>query len=195
MLEWLIPIMYWSAGFTLKLGDDLLDLLKQPRLSLLPLGFSGFSFGLLMSYSEWDLVLLTAILIGVVVSGKVNRPQFLIGFILIGVILLLNGVPVVSDSAVWFTILVVLLLAAVVDEIQNERVDSNQETFVSKFFRYRFTLKVVVLGLCMPWPSFLLAAIGLWVFDFGYELAGWLVGRSRAGREMQDYSIRQQRLG
>ena len=195
MLEWLLLAVYWCTGFTLKLGDDFLDFLNEPMLSLLPLGFSGFSFGLLMTYSEWDLVLLTAILIGVVVSGKVNRPQFLIGFILIGAVLLVNGLPVISDLFTWFTILVALLLAAVVDEIQNDRADSDQETLVSKFFLYRFTLKIAVLVLSLLWPGFLLAALGLWMFDFGYEIAGWLARRFRDEHEMQDYSTRQQKLG
>lgn len=195
MLEWLILIIYWCAGFTLKLGDDLLDFIGEPVLSLLPLSFSGLFFGLLMAYSEWDLVLLTAILIGVIASGKVNRPQFLIGFILIGAVLLVNGLPVISDPIVWLTILAVLLIAAVVDEIQNDRADGNQETLVSKFFLYRFTLKITVLVLSLPWPGFFLAALGLWMFDVGYEFAGWLVRRSKEESEMQDYSIHQQRLG
>jgi len=195
MIEWLLLIVYLSAGFMLKLGDDLLDVLKEPKLSLLPLGFSGVSFGLLMSYSEWDLVLLTAILIGVIVSRKVNRPQFLLGFTLIAIILFVNGLPVISDLFVWCAILAVLLIAAVIDEVQNDRADSNQDTYLSKFFLYRFTLKIAVLILSLPYPGFFWAAIGLWAFDVGYELAGWLVRRSKEETGMKDYSIRQEKPG
>lgn len=170
---------YLCAGFTLKLGDDLLDELKEPNMATMPLGLSGLIFGLLMSNSEWDLALLTAIVIGVILSGKVNKPQFLIGFILIGIVLVLNGLPAVSDIIIWFVVLLVLLFTAILDEIQNDRADKNSDTIRSKFFLYRFTMKLSVLILAILMPQFLPTAIGLWMFDTGYETARVIVRRTR----------------
>ena len=71
MLEWVAYFsVYLLAGLTLKIGDDLLDELDKPDLSWAPLALAGILFGLIMIVSEWDLALMTSIIIGVIVSGK-----------------------------------------------------------------------------------------------------------------------------
>ena len=179
MLEWAAYFSaYLLAGFSLKLGDDFLDELDRPQAAWIPLSVAGLFFGLLMTVSEWDLVLLTSIVIGVVASGKVNRPQFTVGFALILGVLLIIGVPAVSNWLDWFTLLFILFMAAVLDEKGNDWADQKTSSRVFKMFEYRLILKIVALGLIIPWPLFLPAAFGIWVFDFGYESAGWLVRRS-----------------
>jgi hypothetical protein len=177
MLEWSIYFLaYLSAGFTLKLGDDLLDELSRPHLAWYTFALSGVLFGFLMTLSEWDLVLLTSILIAVTASGKVNRPQFIIGFILIFVtIVILGGVPLPTNWLDWLTILIILFLAAVLDEKGNDWSDQRRSPRAYWLFKYRFSLKLVAIFLVIPWPMFLATALGLWVFDFGYELSGWIV--------------------
>jgi hypothetical protein len=177
MLEWMIYFLaYLSAGFTLKLGDDLLDELDRPHLAWYPLALSGCLFGFLMTVSEWDLVLLTSIVIAVMASGKVNRPQFIVGFVLMFVtIVILGGVSLSTDWLSWFTLLIILFLAAVLDEKGNDWVDQERSPRAYRLFKYRFTLKLVALSLIIPWPLFLATALGLWIFDFGYELSGWIV--------------------
>ncbi len=175
MLEWVFYFLaYLCAGFTLKLGDDLLDQMEQPRLAWYPLAASGILFGYLMTQTEWDLVLLAAIVIGVLLSGKVNRLQFVVGFFFIALIMLVRGIPAVTDWLVWSALLIMLFLASVLDEKGNDWTDEASSPKAFKFFRYRFTLKLSVLLLTIPWPQFLAAAVGLWMFDIGYELAGWV---------------------
>jgi len=171
---------YFLAGLTLKLGDDLLDELNQPEKAWFPLALSGLLFGLLMTVSEWDLVLLTSIVVGVLISGKVNRPQFVVGFLLIFSTLLILGVPVVTSWLDWLTVLIILFLAAVLDEKGNDWADREVSPTAYLFFEYRFVLKLVALGLVIPWPMFLSTAVGLWIFDIGYECAGWLVRRNQS---------------
>lgn len=179
MLEWAIYFSaYFLAGLSLKLGDDLLDELDRPQAAWIPLSFAGLLFGLLMTVSEWDLVLLTSIVIGVLVSGKVNRPQFIVGFVLIPSTLLILGIPVITGWLDWFAILFALFLAAVLDEKGNDWADKEASPIAYKLFEHRFVLKIVALGLVIPWPMFLSTAIGLWIFDIGYESAGWLVRRA-----------------
>ncbi len=175
-------VMYFFAGFSLKLGDDLLDELDKPQAAWVPLSFAGILFGLLMTVSEWDLVLLASIVIGVLVSGKVNRPQFIVGFVIILGTLLIVGVPIVTNWLDWWALLFILFMAAVLDEKGNDWADRERSPLVFKLFEYRFVLKIVVLGLVIPWPMFLSAAIGLWVFDIGYETTRLLLKRiSRKG--------------
>jgi uncharacterized membrane protein len=175
MLEWVGYILaYFLAGFTLKLGDDLLDEHNKENLAWFPFAVSGLLFGFLMSLSEWDLVLFTAIIVGVLFSGKVNKPQFLIGFVLIIIIVLIQGIPDVTDWLEWLTILCILFFAAVLDEKGNDWVDTNSTPRAAQFFAYRFSLKCSVLFISVIWPLFVPSAIGLWVFDIGYEGAGWI---------------------
>jgi hypothetical protein len=181
MIEWVAYFSaYFLAGLTLKLGDDLLDNLDRPQAAWVPLSFAGLLFGLLMTVSEWDLVLLTSIVIGVIVSGKVNRPHFIVGFVLIFGTLLVVGVPVITGLLDWYTVLIILFMAAVLDEKGNDWADKEHSPLAFKIFEFRFVLKMVVIGLVIPWPMFLSTAIGLWVFDFGYESVGWLVRRHQA---------------
>lgn len=173
MIEWaLFLLAYFGAGFTLKIGDDFLDDFGQPSYAWLPFAASGVLFGFLMAESQWDLLLFSAIIIGVLISGKVNKPQFSIGFVMIGIMLIIRGVPVITSLPELLLILGILLIASIVDERGNDWADRQQTTFVSGFFKYRFTLKVSVLILSIFWPGFWRAAVGLWFFDTGYEAAG-----------------------
>ncbi len=181
MIEWIAYFSaYFLAGLTLKIGDDLLDELERPNLAWVPLTLSGALFGLIMTISEYDLALLVSIIIGVVVSGKVNRHQFSIGFILIFVIIAINGVPVISVLLDWIALVVMLFLAAVLDEKGNDWADPNISPKAYMFFRFRFTLKVSGLLLSLLWPALLPTAIGLLFFDTGYELVGWSTKRFQA---------------
>ncbi|UCE11623.1 MAG: hypothetical protein JSW61_06745 [Candidatus Thorarchaeota archaeon] len=189
-------LVYFGAGFMLKLGDDLLDELDRPDLAWYPLAVSGIFFGILMTTSEWDLVLLTAIIIGVLASGKVNRAQFLIGFAFIGLVFVLRFIItdwtlVVTSWLDWMALLVSLFLAAVLDELGNDWTNPELNPTAYLFFKYRFSLKCSVLLLAIFWPAFLLAAIGLWSFDLGYETTGWTLRvKVKIELDRQDYSKR-----
>ena len=179
MIEWVAYFSaYLLAGLTLKIGDDLLDELDRPDLSWVPLALAGILFGLIMTVSEWDLALMMSIIIGVVVSGKVNRKQFVVGFVLIFAVVILVGIPPISSWLDWLTLVIMMFLAAVLDERGNEWTDQEISPRAYKFFEYRFTMKVSVILISLIWPLLLPAAIGLWFFDFGYETAGWIVKRN-----------------
>ena len=193
MLEWVVYFLaYVFAGFTLKLGDDLLDEHNKENWAWFPFAVSGLLFGFLMSLSEWDLVLFTAMIVGVIFSGKVNKPQFLIGFGLIITVVFIQGIPDVTDWLEWLTILCILFFAAVLDEKGNDWVDANLTPRAAQFFAYRFSLKCSVLFISVIWPLFFPSAIGLWVFDSGYETAGWIsrqqISQSKKSKTTADIS-------
>jgi hypothetical protein len=178
MTEWMLYFAaYFLAGLMLKTGDDLLDELSRPNLAWGPLALSGLLFGFIMTVSEWDLALMTSIIIGVVVSGKVNRPQFIVGFILIASVVIVIGLPQITQMLDWLTLVVIMFLAAVLDERGNDWADKEISPRAYSFFKFRFTLKVSVLLLSIPWPLMLPTAVGLWLFDTGYELAAWTIRR------------------
>jgi len=179
MLEW---VAYFSAfllaGLTLKIGDDLLDELDKPDLSWVPLALAGILFGLIMTVSEWDLALMMSIIIGVIVSGKVNHSQFIVGFVLIFAVVILIGIPPISNWLDWLTLVIMMFLAAVLDERGTDWADKEVSPKAYKFFEYRFTMKVSVILISLIWPLLFPAAVGLWFFDLGYEIAGWFVGKN-----------------
>jgi hypothetical protein len=178
MIQWVVYLFaYMMAGMSLKLGDDLLDEYDYPSLAWFPLGFSGILFGLLMVRSEWDLVLLSAIVIGVLLSGKVNRREFIVGVVVIGIILLVVGIPEITRIFDWLALLFMLFMASVLDERGNDWTDASVSPRAAMFFQYRFVLKVSALLLAIPWPLFFPVAIGLWMFDIGYEAIGWFMRR------------------
>ncbi|TFG34187.1 hypothetical protein EU527_04485 [Candidatus Thorarchaeota archaeon] len=180
MIEWIgYFVAYFLAGFTLKMGDDLLDVFKRPSLAWIPLAVSGLLFGLIMTITEYDLALLVSIIIGVVVSGKVNRPQFSVGFVSIFGIIILFGLPTITAWLDWLALVVMMFLSAVLDEKGNDWANPEISPRAYQFFQYRFTMKVSVLLLSIPWPLLLPAAIGLWFFDTGYEIMEW------SGRQLQ----------
>lgn len=179
MIEWVAYFSaYLLAGLTLKIGDDLLDELDRPDFSWVPLALAGVLFGFIMTVSEWDLALLTSIIIGVIASGKVNRLQFVVGFVLILAVVILVGIPPISSWLDWLTLVIMMFLAAVLDERGNEWTDQAISPKAYKFFEYRFTMKVSVILISLIWPWLFPAAVGLWFFDLGYEIAGWLVRRN-----------------
>ncbi|RDE16480.1 MAG: hypothetical protein C4K47_01085 [Candidatus Thorarchaeota archaeon] len=186
---WIIYLaMYWSAGLTLKTGDDLLDELNRPNLAWFPLGLSGLFFGTVMTLSQWDMAMLGAVVIGVLLTGKVDKPQFMAGFLLIGLLLAIRGIPVVTAWLDWWALLIMLLLAAAIDEVGHGIMESGTQGVIgfSKisnaawFFRHRFTLKLSALLLCILWPGLFPSAVGIWMFDLGYEIAGSLLKSKRS---------------
>jgi hypothetical protein len=100
--------------------------------------------------------------------------------------LLIIGIPAITSWLDWSTVLIILFLAAVLDEKGNDWADKDQSPLAFKIFKYRFVLKIVVLGLIIPWPMFFMTAIGLWVFDIGYESAGWLIRHGLVGKATTD---------
>lgn len=164
-------LIYSLAGFSLKLGDDLLDELDRGSLSWIPLSASGILFGIIAVTSEWGLALIAAIVIGVTLSGKVNRPQFGVGFVLIAAVLFVSGVPLPSDLLRWLALVSAMVLAAAIDERGNNWADNARPSILAAFFAHRFMLKVSVIIISFIIVEFALTAIGLWLFDLGYEVA------------------------
>lgn len=166
-------LLYLVAGLTLKVGDDLLDESNRPRTAWVPLGVAGLAFGIIMTLSEWDLILMSAIILAVVISGKVNRMQYIVGFVMIGLVILIFGLPAIANPIALAITLIIIVVAGFADEKGNDWSDSKgrRNGIASWFFENRFTLKITVLLLVIPYHQFIFAAMGLWVFDIGYYAA------------------------
>ncbi len=184
MLDWNIYFgLYFIAGLSLKIGDDLLDVLNRPRHAWLPLILTGLAAGRLLSNSQWDAALLTAILMGVLIAGKVDRPQFVAVLFIAPLIMFIVGPPLIMDLLQWCALIVILLLAGAIDEIGNDWADRRARSRITWFFAHRFTMKICALLLCIVLPMFLSTAIGMWIFDAGYETSR-ILSKSRMNMQI-----------
>ena len=166
-----IIVSFATIGFGLKYIDDAFDedrfskttaKLFAPILVLL-----WISVSLLDSFSA---TVLFAILIAVMLSGKVDNRVFKLSAIaLIAVVVLTQ-----YDRFSWLP-LVVLTVMGVTDEKGNDYVDAHETGAIREFFfAHRCGMKVGVLSLCivsfLPW----LYLAAFLVFDTAYELVGLL---------------------
>ncbi|MEM2142950.1 MAG: hypothetical protein QXS20_06045 [Candidatus Thorarchaeota archaeon] len=190
MVVWTL-LLYTLAGFCLKSGDDLLDEMHRYRLSCVPLSASGLFLGLVSTSSEYDLALVSSILVGVTISGKVDRPQFLVGFMTLGLTLLLYGLPPLPTPVYWWGLLVLLLVVLMAaDERLHEHAASVPNRLLSVVFRYRFVAKIGVLLPVFIIPPILPTALGLWCFDTGYELFHLLTRFTHQVEGVSSYNTR-----
>jgi hypothetical protein len=95
-------------------------------------------FGVLWAYTMiinlYSATILFAILLGMLLRGKINNKAFLIGFFIILIIILPVGLELLILP------LVLLTAAALLDELGNDVINYNEKYFNNKRFRYRLIL-------------------------------------------------------
>jgi hypothetical protein len=160
------PLLYAFSGFLMKLSDDAYDRKKNIFLAI----FAGILCGLSIAYlavtSADAACIFIAILIGTVLSLKVDSLNHLAALVLFLLIVIYIGIP-----AIGIITLIICSLAAFLDEIGNDnskikKLGNNATTF----FKYRFCLKIAVLlfailGLIQPYVP-LLSIPGIQYFQF-----------------------------
>lgn len=179
LIMFLEAILYALSGFFMKFSDDAMD--KKNNLIL------GVASGILcvaaigylaVNYSDAATIFL-AILLGTLLSAKVDKIGHLATLIIFMVILFIWGIPTIG-----LITLAICTLAAWLDEVGNDRESLKGIKIVETFFNYRCALKVVILifsvlgGLQMtyqiPGLNFFqpITFIYFMLFDLAYELAG-----------------------
>jgi hypothetical protein len=177
------PILYSLSGFFMKLSDDAYDRKKNIYLAI----FAGILCSLFIGYlavtSADAACIFIAILIGTVLSLKVDSLNHIAALILFILIVIYIGIP-----SVGLITLLICSIAAFLDEIGNDKKwIKNRGKRIDFFFRYRFTLKVTIfifafLGLLLPlFPNLNIPGVQYFqfqtfiyfiLFDLFYELAG-----------------------
>lgn len=177
------PILYAFSGFFMKLSDDAYDQKKNIYLALFAGIICGISVAYLAVTSSDAACIFIAILIGTVLSLKVDSINHIAALILFVLIIVYIGIP-----SIGIITLIICTLAAFIDEIGNDRVGIKKfGNKVVMFFEYRFTLKLTVLffailGLLQPLLPLLTVPgiqyfqfqtfILFLLFDLSYEIAG-----------------------
>ncbi|KYK20762.1 hypothetical protein AYK25_04490 [Thermoplasmatales archaeon SM1-50] len=175
-------IAYPILGAGLKYIDDAFDELTfNKKIAVLLAPILGLFWAYTMIIDPVSATILLAVLIGVFLKGKIDNYAHGLGLAVIAVILIAAGVQLL------FLPLIVLIAAAVLDEVGNDIVDYNRTSldksnFLHKgiiaFFDQRWVTKIAVLYVALlgvfPWYFFL----AMLLFDGAY-LVVRMYSRSR----------------
>ncbi len=175
------PILYALSGFFMKLSDDAYDRKKNIVLALFAGILCGFFIGYLAVTSADAACIFIAILIGTILSLKVDSLNHIVALVLFILIVIYIGIPTIG-----IVTLFICSVAAFLDEIGNDKLWI-KNSYLKMFFEYRFTLKIAVLtfailgifqytypALKIPGVQYFLLQTFLFfiLFDLFYEIAG-----------------------
>jgi hypothetical protein len=177
------PILYALSGFFMKLSDDAYDKKKNIFLAAFAGMFCGLFIGYLAVTSADAACIFIAILIGTILSLKVDSLNHIVALLLFVLIVVYIGIPTIGIIT-----LLICSIAAFLDEIGNDNswIKSKGKK-IEIFFEYRFTLKVTILifavlgilqntypGLKVPGVQYFLLQTFIYfiLFDLFYEIAG-----------------------
>ncbi len=159
-----IIVLFALLGLGLKLVDEAFDknLYSKKLASVLAL-FLSFLWIYLSLLDPYSGTILTSILLGSLLTGKIDNPAFQVasGFILLALFL--------SGAALDFSLLLFLTTASAIDEKLHGRF---------QIFKIRPMLKLAVLTLLPFIP--LINILAFFSFDLSYDIAGFLTGKSSA---------------
>jgi hypothetical protein len=175
-------IKYIDAAYDDKIFSKTLALLLAPFLALL------WAFTMLID--PYSATILFAILLGVLIKGKIDNPAHLLGFFIILVIIALAQIELIILP------LIFLVTAAVLDEIGNDNSDNNKAFFdnhrlwhkcIKYFFGQRWTLKIAILVIALLGIIPIYFFLAMLLFDYSYLLVH-LYSRSREGTSNSGFS-------
>ena len=158
----MVITIFILAGFTLKLTDFYGEHRTGYATYIITL-FSAFFFTLLISESEYSSAIAIGIIVGVFLSGKVNRPNLIFGLVLTLIFALFIGFVFPNQ------IVIPVSIFAFVDEILHEKF-GNRFKSLKNFFQFRPILKIaIILLFLLNWLP-LMYFIGFFCFDLSYDL-------------------------
>jgi len=175
-------LIYFLSGFLMKISDDFMDLKNNNPLAIVSGILSMVCIGYLAVIYRDATIIFLAILLGTILSGKVDGLGHLVSLLFFLGILALFGIPNIG-----ITSLAICTMAAWLDEMGNDVNAIKENKFKGKkpiefFLKHRPALKIAV---------FLLAILGglpivynglnffqpitfiyFILFDLAYEIAG-----------------------
>ena len=177
------PILYALSGFFMKLSDDAYDRKKNIFLAI----FAGILCGVFVGYlavtSADAACIFIAIVVGTLLSLKVDSLNHVAALVLFILIVVYIGIP-----SIGIVTLIICSIAAFIDEVGNDNLwVKNRGKMTELFFEYRFSLKITVLLfavlgilqtlfplLKIPGIQYFLFQTFLYfiLFDLFYEIAG-----------------------
>jgi hypothetical protein len=175
-------LIYFFSGFLMKISDDSQDLKNNTLLGVVSGVLSVACIGYLaVTYSDATTIFL-AILLGTLLSGKVDQLGHLATLLVFLVILAIFGIPTIGIMT-----LAICIIAVWLDEMGNDSKILKKKKFKGKkpiefFLQYRPALKITVFllaflgGLPISYSGLdffqPITFIYFMLFDLAYEIAG-----------------------
>ncbi|MEM5871980.1 MAG: hypothetical protein QW051_03850 [Candidatus Aenigmatarchaeota archaeon] len=160
------------TGFLTKSGDIIGDKKKDGKRQKFFSYVLGFLYGIFIAYIIYLLPILSPLAFGVIIAilitKKIDNSTHVIALASFILFLIYFGFPQTN-----FSLILIFLMAALIDEIGNDLVDKgklkfkNMKTFLNIFFSYRCTLEITSFFISMflnEWAFF----FSLLSFDLGY---------------------------
>ena len=179
---WLGVLGISVGGFLLKVVDWSGDLatLKESQtwlkvVAIVTACLCGFILSFVSSFESGFLIVISGVVLGALLAGKVDNLYLLLGLIvlILGWIWLGSNIPLGEISLLP---IFAIAFGGLFDEMGNNLADKNViHGLAGSFFQYRGILKILVIVLWILDMVSLWGAIGLWVFDVGYLLAELLL--------------------
>ena len=173
-------IFYPLAGFFMKISDDAQDVKKNTVLAVIAGLICVLALGYLSVTSSDAATIFIGILVGTILSGKVDRLAHVITLIIFLSILAIFGIPSMGIVA-----LLICISAAYLDELGNDASWFSGKRKLDLFFKYRLALKLAVLFLALGgliqhsyavFPEIIFfqpeTIVYFLLFDLAYEVAG-----------------------
>ena len=162
-------IKYIDAAYDDKTFNKKLALAIAPVLGIL--------WAYTMLINEVAATILFAVLLGVLLKGKIDNRAHLAGLLIIFGVILLRGVELL------FLPLIFLAATALLDEVGNDVVDYNKKYLKSKnkllhkfliyFFDQRWLLKIAILCIALIGIIPLYFFLAILLFDYAYLIVRW----------------------
>lgn len=159
----MLEILFYSlSGLFMKVSDDAHDRKHNTLLGIVAAVICGITIGYLAVTSTDAACIFMAILIGTVLSWKVDCMNHLLSLLIFLGIILILGFPTIG-----IVTLAVCAAAAFLDEMGNDSQWAAKRKYVKEFFQYRFALKIVILVFVVLG---LLSGIYPWLGAYGVQL-------------------------
>ncbi len=177
-----LALLYFLSGFLMKLSDDAYDEQGDKKIAVISGIFSGILIGYLVVNSQDAAYIFLAIMLGTLLSRKIDGVHHFLTLITFLVFTFIGGFP----SLVFLT-LSLCTLAAYLDELGHDNIRLKKHEFWIIFFKYRFTLKllIILLGILTFLKTFHIfnpvyldllnpsAIVYFLLFEISYELSGY----------------------
>ncbi len=164
--------IYTLLGAGIKYIDDAFDKkIFNKKIALILAPILGIIGAYAMIIDPVSATILLAVLVGVLIKGKVDNLAFIIGFITVIALVILTGVQFLTIP------LILLSAAAVLDEIGNDYIDSKRSSLNSKkpthifgkiFLGQRWIMKMSIIFLVIMNMIPLLFIFAMLLFDYSY---------------------------
>ncbi len=167
-MNFLILLFFSIAGFTLKIGDDLIDIYHKGNLANIPLVISAIMLGLLTIISNETAVIVISIILGVLISKKVDSYQYVMGITIIVLLPLIIGIQYNIDIIKILYLVGLLTIMGVIDEKGDSISEAQKRWYI---LRYRPFMKIIIIILAIFSVISIDTALGFLLFDLMYIIA------------------------